>query len=92
MTQQINKVRVVAFQDSEMWIAQCVEFDICVQGNDLGQAQRRMLVALSQEAKYTQEKCGEAFKGIDPAPDFYDAMYQSAEASLSSDMDFRIAA
>lgn len=85
-------VRVVAFQDSGMWIAQCVEYDICVQGADLAQAKRRMKVALDAEARFTESEYGEAFKNIDPAPDFYEAIYDSAEESLQGEEDFRIAA
>lgn len=92
MAEAINSVRVVAFQEDGVWVAHCVEYDICVQANDLAQARRRMTVALTQEAKITQEKHGEAFKGIGPAPDYFEAMFERAEASLQSDMDFRIAA
>jgi hypothetical protein len=92
VAEAIKGVRVVAFQENEMWIAQCVEYDICVQGKDLAQARRRMTVALTQEAVITTNKHGEPFKGLDAAPDYFDAMYAAAEASLESDMDFRIAA
>lgn len=87
-----KSVRIVAFKEGDVWIAQCVEYDICVQGSDLAQARRRMTVALDQEARITIEKCGVAYKGIDPAPDYFAAMYDAAEESLATDLDFRIAA
>lgn len=93
MSDAIKSVRVVAFREDDAWIAQCVEYDICTQGRDLAQAQRRMVVALRQEARITREKNGEEFKGIDPAPDYFAAMYDAADgAQLQGDMGFRIAA
>lgn len=92
MADAIKSLRFVAFQEGDGWIAQCVEYDICTQGTDLAQAQRRMNVALRHEAIFTQETRGEAFAGIDAAPDYFAAMYESAEASLVGDVDMRIAA
>lgn len=92
MADAIKKLRFIAFQEGDGWVAQCVEYDICTQGADLTQARRRMNVALRQEAKFTKEKHGEAFKGIDAAPDYFDAMYQAAEESLVGEVDMRIAA
>lgn len=92
MADAIKKLRFVAFQEGEAWIAQCVDYDICTQGVDLTQARRRMSVALRCEAEYTMEKHGEMFAGLDAAPDYFAAMYEAAESSLAGDVDMRIAA
>ncbi|MEQ1726075.1 MAG: hypothetical protein ABL882_09140 [Sphingopyxis sp.] len=93
MAEAVKSVRVVAFQEDGVWVAHCVEYDICVQANDLAQARRRMTVALTQEAAITTTKHGTAFAGLDRAPDYFESMYQEAEESLqTSDFDFRIAA
>lgn len=92
MTDATKSVRVVAFQEDGAWVAQCVEYDICTQGRDLMQAQRRMRVALRHEAKFTKDKCGEEFAGLDAAPDYFAAMFESAEATLQGDVNMRIAA
>lgn len=92
MSDAIKSVRVVAFQEDGAWVAQCVEYDICTQGHDLTQAQRRMNVALRMEAVFTKDKHGKEFAGIEPAPDYFAAMFDSAEASLAGEMNMRIAA
>lgn len=92
MSNAIKNVRVIAFQEGGAWIAQCVDFDICTQGADLAQAHRRMRVALRHEAQYTKDKTGEEFGGLDPAPDYFAAMYDSTQETLVSDLDIRIAA
>ena len=92
MADAIKNLRFIAFQEGDGWVAQCVEYDICTQGSDLAQAQRRMNVALRHEARFTKERHGEAFAGLDPAPDYFAAMYEAAEASLVGDVDMRIAA
>ena len=92
MTDAIKTVRIVAFQEGDHWVTQCVEYDICAQGKDLAQARRRMAVALREEAAFTKKHNGEEFAGIDAAPDYFAAMYDSAEEKLAADLDIRIAA
>ena len=92
MADAAKTLRIVAFQEGDVWIAQCVELDLCVQGKDLAQAQRRMSALITLEAAYTTEKHGEAFRGIDPAPDYFAAMFEGASASLEGDLNFRLAA
>ncbi len=88
-----EKLRIVAFQDADAWVAQCVDYDIAAQGSDLPTVRRRIEAVINAEASYTIDKHGKAFHGIDPAPDFYESMFNSyVEQSLQSHMDFRIAA
>ena len=92
MADAIKQLRVVAFQEGDNWIAQCVDFDLCVQGADLAQVKRRMTALIQLEGDYTKEKFGDFFAGIDPAPDYFSAMFDGAEEALIGDMDFRLAA
>jgi hypothetical protein len=92
VAEAIKKLRIVAFQEGDLWVAQCVDYDLCVQGADIAQAKRRMDALIQLEAKYTFEKHGAYFAGLDAAPDFFEAMYNEAEESLSGDLDFRLAA
>lgn len=93
-TEALRKLRIVAYTDGEGWVAQCLEHDISAQAPDLQALVRRMHDAINAEAEYTAEKHGEAFAGIEPAPDYFEAMFNSVaeEAALKTDMDFRIAA
>lgn len=89
---QKKAVRVIARKEGESWIANCVEYDICAQGADLGQVRRRMEVALELECQLALDKTGEPFGGIPAAPAIYEALYNEAEETLTSELDFRIAA
>lgn len=85
-------VRVIARQEGDSWIANCVEYDISAQGSDLAQVRRRMEVALEVECEISLRKTGVAFGGIPEAPAIYEALFNEAEESLTSEIDFRIAA
>lgn len=87
-------LRIVAFQEGDMWIAQCVEHDICVQAKDVAQLRRRMDVALKIELDDSQAGGGEPFADIPPSPNHYAVMFEeaSAEARLAGDLEMRIAA
>ncbi len=88
-----EKLRIIAFQEGDVWIAQCVDYDICAQGRDLTTVRERMFALLQAEMAYTFEKYGKEFHGIDAYPDFYEVMFNSyANESLQSGVDFRIAA
>lgn len=89
-----RSVRIIAFQEGDVWVAQCVEHDICVQGKDLPQARRRMEVALEIELEQSTANGGEPFNDIDPAPAHYAFMFDEAtdEAALAGDVEMRIAA
>lgn len=87
-----KQVRVVAFKDGDGWAAHCVEYDIAAHGKDLPTVQRNMLAVLNAECHYTQDKFGEAMKNIPPAPDYFEALFDEAEAALDSELNFRIAA
>jgi hypothetical protein len=93
MSDAANELRVVAFREGDCWIAQCVEYDLCVQGNDIAQAKRRMEALIRLEAQHTLEQNGELFAGIDPAPDYFASMFDGAEeVSIAGHLNFRLAA
>ena len=87
-----KQVRIVAFKDGDVWAAHCVEYDIAASGKDLSTVQLNMKAVLHAECRYTEEKFGEAMANIPPAPDYIAALYEEAESSLESELNFRIAA
>lgn len=48
-----NGLRVVVFQEAELWVAQCLDHDVCVQGPDLDTVRSRMHIALKAEPALT---------------------------------------
>lgn len=95
MTDEVKStLRIVAFKEGDIWVAQCVEHDICVQAKDVAQLRRRMEVALEIECKDSVANGGQPFGDVPPAPDLYGFMFDeaTADAAMAGDMDMRIAA
>jgi hypothetical protein len=75
-------IRVIMFQDSGMWVAQCLEYDIGVQAEDLDTLSDRLKVVLKAEFKESVERHGKPFAGIDPAPERFQLMWERRARSL----------
>lgn len=72
----MTSIRVIIFNDGRHWIAQCLEYDIAAQADDLDTVRSRLLVAVEAEAETSLELMGERFKGIAPAPRAYQEMWE----------------
>lgn len=92
-TTNTNMIRVIAFREDDVWIAQCLEHDISSQGATFQDAMRRLTAAVNAECEYTREKHGEPFANIDAAPEKFERMFDEVQQSLQADnMEWRIAA
>jgi hypothetical protein len=87
-----NNLRVIAFRGDGVWVAHCVEYDICAQGHDLATVKRNMTATLMAECEFTKKEFGEPFKGIDPAPDYLAIAFDEAKERLEGDLNMRLAA
>lgn len=90
-----NTIRVIAYREGDMWVAQCLEHDISAQGADFQTVMRRLAATLHCEADYTKEKHGEAFATIDAAPETFFHMFEAAEGEAlraAENMELKIAA
>jgi hypothetical protein len=67
----VNKVCVVVFRDANLWVAQCLEYDIGAQAPDLDTLKARLAVTLAFEKETSVELHSTPFAGIDPAPDSF---------------------
>lgn len=86
-------IRVIAYRDGDVWVAQCLEYDISAQGADFQTAMRRLTATVNIECQHTRRTHGEAFASIEPAPEHFERMFEAAEQSLASEnMEWRIAA
>ncbi len=70
-------IRVIIFKDGDLWVAQCLEYDIAAQAGDLDTLRSRLLVTVRAEAEAGVEYNGEAFKGIGPAPRHFHEMWET---------------
>ena len=46
----MTTLRIVTFKEGDIWVAQCLEHDVCVQASDLDTLRGRMEVALKAES------------------------------------------
>ena len=76
MKKHAETLRVVVFQDNGMWVAQCLEHDIGAQGADFDTLMARLEVTVKAELKESLEKHGQPFKGIAPAPERFQQMWE----------------
>jgi hypothetical protein len=66
-----DAIRVIVFKEDEFWVAQCLEYDIAAQAEDLDTLRSRLFVTLKADLAASIEIRGEPFAGIDPAPPFF---------------------
>jgi len=45
----MSTLRIVTFMEGDIWVAQCLEHDVCVQASDLDTLRSRMEVAIQAE-------------------------------------------
>jgi hypothetical protein len=46
----MSTVRIITFKEGDIWVAQCLEHDVCVQAGDLDSLRTRMEMALKAES------------------------------------------
>lgn len=63
-----DTLRVVLRKESEQWVAQCLEVDICIQAPDLDTLEGRLEVALEAEDLAV----------LGPAPQYYFDVWETA--------------
>lgn len=75
-------IRVIVFQDSGMWVAQCLEHDIGAQAADLDTLRDRLEVTLKAELDESVARHKKPFAGIDPAPERFHRMWDRRSRSV----------
>lgn len=46
----MSTLRIVAFKEGDIWVAQCLEHDVCAQASDLDTVRSRIEMALQAES------------------------------------------
>lgn len=86
----MTPLRFVAFQDGDLWVAQCLEYDFCAVAKDLDSLYARALNEAHVERRVSLEVRGREFKGIAPAPPEFLDMWEAASETVSSSGPFRL--
>lgn len=93
-TNNTETIRVIAYREDEMWVAQCLEYDISAQGHSFQACMRRLTATVNAESEYTLKRHGSEFATIDSAPQTYFDMFEAAmgESLRADNMEWKIAA
>lgn len=71
-----GSIRVIAFQEGDLWVAQCIEYDVGAQASNLEDLHDRLMIALRIEMEESAERNGKPFAGIPPAPPHFLKMWE----------------
>lgn len=77
-----DSIRVIAFQEGDAWVAQCIEYDIGAQAANLEELNERLMIAIKAEREESIRRCGAAFAGIPPAPPHFSRMWERRSGSF----------
>lgn len=82
-------LRVLSFQEGDIWIAQAIERDICVQASSEEELVRRFELTLESEIRESQERGDKEFlESIPPAPKHFRDLWLSRESKQVKSFSF----
>ena len=73
----MSQLNVLFIKEDNIWVAQCLQYDIAAQGQTIADTQRAFEYALAAEVSYLSKK-GQSLDAIPAAPKFYWEMYTHA--------------
>lgn len=76
-------VRVVAFQEGDFWIAQCIEYDITAHAHDLTKLSAAFGRAVMQNMCVNVDLGRHGLEGIPRAPAKFEAMFEKSELTMA---------
>ena len=91
----ISNIRVVVTREGDMYVAQCVDYDICSQAPDIDTLVCRMTAVVNAELEESERRTGTPFGDIDPAPAFYAEVWERQAQALrpnDSPIEYKFAA
>lgn len=74
----MNDLRVVLYQNGGVWIAQCLERDLCTQGMSEDEVCERFKRVLRFEVLYDTRKGGVPLERLKPAPTKFFNLFRGA--------------
>jgi hypothetical protein len=82
------RIRAILFRDSDLWVGQCIEYDIGAQAKTLTELHKKLELTVMFELHESLKRHGVPFKGIDPAPGRFADMWnkQAGEFKPVSDV------
>ena len=78
----MEKLRVVIFREEEMYVAQCIEFDIAAQAPTLEAVLDRLDLTVEAECQMSLEIGQTPFNGICPAPNHFHHLWEKGSMAI----------
>jgi hypothetical protein len=75
---KVIHVRAIAFQEGDIWCAQCLEYDIAVQASDIPNLREALEQALVDQIQISLDLGIEPFSNTPRAPQAFHQFYESA--------------
>lgn len=92
MTEAKNDgLSIVVFKDGDMYVAQCVEHDICAQAADVKTLRHRMDAAIDAERDYARSRGKTLADTVAPAPKHFADMFEKAWGAKQENDSMRLA-
>lgn len=81
-------------REGEVYVAQCIEYDICAQASDMDTLFTRMTGLINAESEEGKRRTGRPFGDLPPAPSFYADAAARVQSSVRSPegFEYKIAA
>lgn len=83
MANQVIQIRAVAFKEGEIYVAQGLEFDICVQAKALSDLPKKFAYSVAANVAISLELGKQPLEGIRPAPQQFFDMFDAAQLTLT---------
>ena len=72
-------IRILVFKDGDMYVAQCLEYDIAACASTMKELRNDILGTIECYRQESVDRSGNPFQGIDPAPQDLHKMWDEAE-------------
>lgn len=79
----LDSVRAIVFREGDMYVAQCLELDICAQARDVASVLDRLDLTIEAECAMRVEGGKEPFDGICPAPNYFHDLWEKRSVNLT---------
>jgi hypothetical protein len=80
---QTIRLRAIIFREEDVWVAQCIEYDIGTQAKTLSELQKRLESAICLELYESIKRAGAPFKGVPRAPLHIEEMWNNRAGAFN---------
>ena len=75
-------IRTVVYREGEVYVAQCLEYDISTQAADIETLLERLDLTIDAECAMCADMGAAPFEGIPPAPNYFHSLWDKRSVTL----------